>query len=246
MQKTGNRHALADYYEMLARLQKLLKPRTYVEIGFRHGQSFALAKTAIHSVAIDPAPEVRVPLPAGAKLFKLTSDEFFSGHNLRAELGNSVVDLAFIDGMHLFEFALRDFINLEKHCGPASTILIHDGYPQDRVSSARERATNIWSGDVWKLLVCLKKYRPELQIATADVPPTGLSVVRNLNPDSTVLSQNLEKICAEFIPWEYDDMAANKAEQLNRIDNDWGQIQRLFPEQQEPGFLSRWFGRSRK
>lgn len=156
------------------------------------------------------------------------------------------MELAFIDGMHLFEFALRDFINLEKYSTPASTILIHDGYPQDRVSSARERATNIWSGDVWKLLVCLKKYRPELQIATADVPPTGLSVVRNLNPDSTVLSQNLEKICAEFIPWEYDDMAANKAEQLNRIDNDWGQIQRLFPEQQEPGFLSRWFGRSRK
>jgi hypothetical protein len=242
MPKTGGRNAMTDYYEMLARLQKLLKPRTYVEIGFRHGQSFALAKTAVHAVAIDPAPEVRFPLPAGGRLFKLTSDEFFSSHNLRAELGSNEVDLAFIDGMHLFEFALRDFINLEKNCGPASTILIHDGYPQDGVSAARERTTTIWSGDVWKLLLCLKKYRPELLIATADVPPTGLSVVRNLNPNSTVLAENLEKICAEFIPWNYDDLAANKAERLNRVDNDWGQIQRLFPEHHEPGLFSRWFG----
>src|ERR1035437_1395717 len=242
MQKTGNRNALADYYEMLARLQKLLKPRTYVEIGFRHGQAFALAKPAIHSVAIDPAPEIRVPLPAGAKLFKLTSDEFFFRHDLRAELGDHPVELAFIDGMHLFEFALRDFINLEKYSTPASTILIHDGSPQDAVSAARERRTTIWSGDVWKLLLCLKKYRPDLLVATTDAPPTGLTLVRKLDPASAALAQNLEKICAEFIPMRFEDIAADKAEQLNRIDNDWRQIRRLFPEHQESGLFSRWFG----
>ena len=31
-------------------------------------------------------------------------------------------DLAFIDGMHHFEFALRDFANLERHCAPGSTM----------------------------------------------------------------------------------------------------------------------------
>jgi hypothetical protein len=102
------------------------------------------------------------------------------------------------------------------------------------------------SGDVWKLLLCLKKYRPELLIATADVPPTGLTVVRRLDPDSTVLSQNLEKICAEFIPGKYEDIAANKADQLNRIDNHWEQIERLFPEHQKPGIFARWLGRNRK
>ena len=79
---------MTDYYELLARLQKLLQPRTYVEIGFRQGQSFALAKTAVHSVAIDPSPDVQILLPAGAKLFKLTSDEFFTSHNLRATGGS--------------------------------------------------------------------------------------------------------------------------------------------------------------
>src|ERR1035437_3809852 len=78
MQTSGNRQAMTDYYEMLARLQELLQPRTYVEIGFRQGLSFALAKNAAHSVAIDPAPDVQIALPAGARLFKLTSDEFFA------------------------------------------------------------------------------------------------------------------------------------------------------------------------
>jgi hypothetical protein len=234
---------MADYYQLLERIHRLLRPRTYVEIGFRNGRSFALARTAEHSVAIDPAPDVRFALPPGGKLFALTSDEFFDKHDLRAELGNHPVDLAFIDGMHLFEFALRDFINLEKYCTASSTILIHDGYPQDAVSAARERTTMLWSGDVWKLVLCLKRYRPDLSIATADAPPTGLVIVRKLNPASTIVTENLEAICAEFISMRFEDIAADKARQLNRVPNDWHQLRRLFPEFQDQGLLRRWFGR---
>jgi hypothetical protein len=38
---------------------------------------------------------------------------------VRALLGGLPVELGFIDGMHLFEFALRDFMNLERLCTPA-------------------------------------------------------------------------------------------------------------------------------
>ena len=48
-----------------------------------------------------------------------------------SELGGKTLDLAFIDGMHHFEFALRDFINVEKYCSADSIILIHDVYPID-------------------------------------------------------------------------------------------------------------------
>jgi hypothetical protein len=213
-----------DYYEVLERIQSFLKPRTYVEIGIRNGESFALAKTAVASIGIDPAPDLKVPLRPGAKVFEMTSDAFFAGHNLAEELGHDTVDLAFIDGMHLFEFALRDFANLEKFCGPNSTILVHDCYPVDRVTAARERTTQIWSGDVWKLILCLKKYRPDLHVSTIDAPPTGLGVIRGLDRRSTILTSRLESLYEEFIPCDYDKMDADKARQLNRVENKWNEI----------------------
>lgn len=219
-----SRTAGVDYYEVLPRIHSFLKPQTYVEIGIRNGQSFALAKTATASVGIDPAPDLKFALRPGARVFAMTSDTFFAQHNLANELGRDSVDLAFIDGMHLFEFALRDFVNLEKFSGPASTILVHDAYPVDRVTAARERTTQIWSGDVWKLILCLKKYRPDLRISTVDVPPTGLAIIRGLDRSSTALSSRLDGLCEEFIACDYDEMDAGKARHLNRIENKWHEI----------------------
>jgi hypothetical protein len=220
----SSKSAGVDYYEVLARIHSFLKPRTYVETGVRNGQSFALAKTAVASVGIDPAPDLKFALRPGARVFSMTSDAFFAQHNLAKELGHDTVDLAFIDGMHLFEFALRDFANLEKFCGPASTILVHDAYPVDGVTAARERTTQIWSGDVWKLILCLKKYRPDLRISTVDVGPTGLAIIRGLDRNSTTLASSLDRLYGEFIPCDYGNMEANKAQQLNRIENKWHEI----------------------
>jgi hypothetical protein len=220
----SNNAAGVDYYEVLARIHSFLKPRTYVEIGLRNGVSLALAKTALAAIGIDPAPDLQVPLRTGARVFQMTSDAFFAQYDLAAELGRQPVDLAFIDGMHLFEFALRDFANLERFCAPASTILVHDAYPLDPVTAARERTTQIWSGDVWKLILCLKKYRPDLRISTVEVPPTGLAIIRGLDPRSTILASRLDSLYGEFIPYAYGELAAAKAQQLNRIENKWHEI----------------------
>ena len=75
----------------------------------------------------------------------LTSDEFFSTHDLREELGGSPVDLSFIDGLHLFEFALRDFINLERAGTEQSMIVLHDTDPPDADMAARESCTPGWT-----------------------------------------------------------------------------------------------------
>ena len=110
---------------------------------------------------------------------------------MTGELGGKAVDLAFIDGMHLFEYALRDFSNLERLCTPHSTILVHDCYPLDRQTADRERTTLFWSGDIWRLILLLKKYRPDLEINVIAAPPTGLGVIRNLDPASRVIADNL-------------------------------------------------------
>jgi hypothetical protein len=215
----------ADYYGLLRRIHSFLKPATYVEIGVRHGTSLQMASTAHCAVGIDPDPQLAVPLPPSMRLFRMTSDEFFAKNDLTKELGGHAFNLAFIDGMHLFEYVLRDFINLERAAGPGSVILAHDCYPINRETAQRERATDLWSGDVWKLVVCLKKYRPDLELRTVDVPPTGLAIIRRLSPASDLLASRLEDLYSEFVPLDYGEIETDKAQRLNRIDSRWSEIE---------------------
>ena len=48
--------------------------------------------------------------------------------------------VAFIDGMHLAEYALRDVINTERYCHAASVIVVDDVLPAMIVEIARHSA----------------------------------------------------------------------------------------------------------
>jgi hypothetical protein len=215
------------YFQVLARIIETVRPRSYVEIGVAAGDSLRLVKAPTIAVGIDPQPQLTAPLAPNQKVFVETSDAFFAGHDLRAELGGLPVDLAFIDGMHHFEFALRDFANLERYCTPASTILIHDVYPLDRETAERERRRNFWSGDVWRLILLLKKYRPDLGIHTIGTAPTGLALVRKLDPASRVLLERHDQICQEYLALDYSHIEDDMAGKLNLFPNDWERIRPL-------------------
>jgi hypothetical protein len=196
------------YRNVLARLHAELEPQTYVEIGVSGGGSLARALASTRAIGIDPDPRpFRETVACDYELFRLTSDEFFEQHDLR-ELVGGPFDLAFIDGMHLFENVLRDFINLERNAGPASIILVHDCLPIDAVTSSRERTTIMWTGDVWKLIPCLHEYRPDLEIEVVDAGPSGLAVIKQLDPSSETLSARYEEICEQFIPLTYAEAGA--------------------------------------
>lgn len=217
-----------NYLEVLARIHRYVRPRTYVEIGVQFGYSLALALPETRIVGIDPEPRLKVPAPPNAQIYRETSDEFFAKYDLRAELGGQPVDLAFIDGLHRFEFALRDFMNLERAATRESTILFDDCFPHDRRTAQPEQVTAFWSGDVWKTLVLLKKYRPDLKIHTVAAPRTGLCIVRNLDPSSRFIADNLERLVEEFSALDYSYLEKDRAEKLNLYPNDWDQIRRLF------------------
>lgn len=217
-----------DYLSLLHRIHQHLHPRTYVEIGIDSGDSLTLVQEGTIAIGIDPEPQIVHPLQPTTKVFAETSDDFFAKRNLSIELAGQPVDLAFIDGMHRFEFALRDFMNIERYCTPGSTILIHDCYPLDEVTAARKMTTSFWSGDIWKLMFCLKEYRPDLAVYTIATPPTGLGLVRNLDPHSTVLRDNLQRIYDEFIPLPYETIVKHKPQLLNLFPNAWQQVQALF------------------
>lgn len=212
----------SPYLRLLHRIHRHVLPRTYVEVGVSTGRSLALAMPETIAVGVDPEPDVQVPLGPNARVMAMTSDDFFARHSPADIFGELPLDLAFIDGMHRFEFALRDFVNLERWATEQSVILVHDCYPIDEISAARERTTKYWSGDIWRLIVCLKACRPDLQVAVVDVPPTGLGVIRGLDPRSEKLHDHYDAIVEQYLAVPYGHVdAGGKAEVLNRVPNDW-------------------------
>jgi hypothetical protein len=215
--------------DVLDGIHRRLRPRTYVEIGVEHGPSMRLALPGTRAIGIDPAPAIRWPTPRDCRIFSLESDTFFAENRLNDLFGGLPTDLAFIDGMHLFEYALRDFSNVERSCARGSVVLVHDCLPIDAVTSERERATNVWSGDVWKLIVILRKYRPDLSVVTVDAPPTGLGVITNLDPTSTVLDDHYEEAVREHMDLPYSAIEHDTNEQLAVVPADWSHIEPLLP-----------------
>ncbi len=194
-------HAGRSYQDALRMLHAQLQPQRYLEIGTANGGSLTLAKCP--SIAIDVAFQLdhftaqTLNKPVSL-LFQMPSDTFFERYS-PATLLKGPVDLAFLDGMHHYEFLLRDFINTERHCLPNSVILMHDCVPtdafvarrnpDDRTLRAFSAHPNWWAGDVWKAALIIRRLRPDLRILAFDAPPTGLVAITNLDPGSNVLAQ---------------------------------------------------------
>ena len=213
------------YSTFLSRFHEWLKPRNYVEIGVAAGGTIVLANPPTIAVGIDPVPSIRsTPARTATKIYPLPSDQYFATRDLRADIEGEVVDFSFIDGLHLFEQALRDFINIEKYADHKTTVLFHDCLPVDRLCAARE-PTDFWAGDVWKVVVLLDKYRPDLELFTIPTRPSGLSVVVGLDPNSTVLADNFDRIVSEFMNLELPLDEAERWKLLKVIDNnDWEEV----------------------
>lgn len=196
-----------NYIDALHVLHSVLLPKSYCEIGCRFGYSLAVSRCP--SVGIDPDFEIKAELAAPTRLFRTTSDDFFARPDLSSILAQPP-DLAFIDGMHLVEFALRDFMNLERNMPTTGVIAIDDVLPQAMEYASRTRNTQIWTGDVYRLIPILRHYRPDLDIQVYDVELKGLAVIRGLDPSSAVLFNSYTQIEAELAAgkWSYPTIDA--------------------------------------
>jgi len=221
-----------DYFHVLRRIHRHLRPRTYLEIGVSRGESLECVLPETQVLGIDPAPNLARPEPANVRIYRETSDDFFARYSPRAELGGQPVELAFIDGMHHFEYALRDFINVERCCSRGSVILMHDCYPLDERTAQREQVTGFWSGDIWRLMLLLRTHRPDLVVRTIATPPTGLGIVVNPDPASRVLADRLDELIAEYLAKDFSVLAQGKPEALGLIENRWPAIRALLDSRQ--------------
>lgn len=172
-------------HDLLARCHAHLQPALYLEIGVDAGLSLARAQGP--AIGVDPRPDLPLAAPLGpqARLITASSDAFF--RDQAATLLHPRPELVFIDGMHLFEFALRDFMQVERHAAPATLVVIDDIFPCHPTQAARRRRSNAWTGDVWKLHRILRQQRPELTLLALNANTTGLLLIAGLDPESRVL-----------------------------------------------------------
>jgi len=194
-----------SYFDFLAALHTHLVPRTYLEVGTESG--FSLSVADCDAIAVDPQFQLKVSPTGNRKrtfFFQMPSDTFFATENARELLGRPV-DMAFLDGMHRFEFLLRDLIGAEAACHPRSLILLHDCVPLNPDMALRKHRPVNWTGDVWKLLPILKKYRPDLRLHVLDCPPTGLVAITRVDPASRILADSYYDIVDQHAGSNLDD-----------------------------------------
>jgi hypothetical protein len=211
------------YTDHLLALHKWLEPAVYLEIGVFKGDTLALARPPTRATGVDPQPRpesVRV-YDAPTRILQVTSDAYFAGLAVYEGPRPATVDLAFIDGLHLYEQVLRDFINIEKLCGRGSVIVLHDTLPIAAAATARQRQTSHWCGDVWKIRPCLQAYRPDLSMLTIPTYPSGLTLVVGLDPGSHVLADHYDTAVADFASIEL----SSPTERSGDVRNDFGAVQ---------------------
>ena len=181
------------YSDFIAEICRQRESKVYLEIGVQYGINLA-GITVNKAIAIDPAFALKVDPTVGKtilEMYRMGSDAFFATKAARD------VDLAFLDGMHLFEYLLRDFYNVEAASTRNGLIMMHDCLPLDGNMIARTDV-GIWTGDVWKIVPILEKFRPDLRVVCVDCGPTGLVCVSNLDPASTKLKDQYCDIVKEF------------------------------------------------
>lgn len=188
------------YTRFFRRLHSTHLLNWYLEIGCRTGR--ILSHVQGKTIAVDPYFQIErnvIGKKPGFFAFQSTSDAFFKTGFL--ERMGAKLDLSFIDGMHLIEFVLRDFINVEQRANPAGSIALHDCCPYNAQMTTRaidNLPPGDWTGDVWKIIPILQEYRPDLTLTVLGCAPSGLLIVSGLDPQNTVLSDKTDEILGRF------------------------------------------------
>lgn len=201
------------YLDVLKFVHETLDPSLYLELGVRDGNSMRLAQC--RSIGVDVAPNVpKGLLGQQALVITATSDDFFEFD--ADTLLDTRIDMVFIDGMHLFEYALRDFINAERRASPCGLIIIDDILPCHPKQASRERQTRVWMGDVWKIKACLEAVRPDLFCLAVDTSPGGLLMVAGIDPDNRRLTERYNPIVRQY--WEDEDPPESVLQRSDAVD----------------------------
>lgn len=191
-------------HELLTEVHLLVAPEMYLETGVQYGHSLALARAARCAIGIDPEPLI---VQSGNQvIYKATADDYFT-YVAEPEMR---IDLAFIDGSHMFEDALRDFINIEGHSHSGTVVIFDDVLPYSSSVGGRTMVPGHWAGDVWKIKPIFDWVRSNsgLRYQLIDTEPTGTMLVWGLDRSNRDLAMAYDTIRRDFLDrhWVPEDV----------------------------------------
>lgn len=192
-----------DYYEFLNRIHGRYIFNDYFEIGSRDGKSLRFSNSP--SIAIDPFFQLKSDFLGNKDytlLFQEKSEEFFK--NTIKQFPHLSCEFAFIDGLHLFEAALRDFVNLNSIAKSNALFLFHDCLPWNYEMTTRDYhslAKNApWTGDIWKLIPIFLDAGMSNEMCVIPSAPSGILAV--INPKKNSLRKLEEHFKAIESQWK--------------------------------------------
>lgn len=207
-----NRRRLKKRYDVINYFIRTRKSRTYLEIGTGAGRCMARVKCA-SKTGVDPAP--RQVLPSW-NIHQMTSDEFFKANA-------SKFDLIFIDGLHTSDQVIKDVFNGLANLSKNGVILLHDCNPLTEKAQIKDPSLvdkSKWNGDVWKVIVYVRKFLPDLfcRVFSFD---QGVGIVIPQNYDALPLyTPEVEKEALKFfdeITWV--DLEKDRKNLLGLVEN---------------------------
>jgi len=212
-------------------IQKIIdkkRAKTYLEIGVFDGRLF-LKVRANRKVAVDPKFKIRRKTKLWfllknysnvfSKYYQMTSDQFFEENS--STLGESGIDVAFVDGLHTYAQSLKDVKNCLKYLNKDGVIIMHDCNPPHAAAAYLANSithaeslnlpgwTGEWCGDVWKTIAHLRSTRTDLNIFVFDAD-YGLGIITKGDPED-VLAYTKREINS----LSYEDFQKNKEKILN-------------------------------
>ena len=212
-----------DRSEVIQYLVNKKNYKRYLEIGVFNGEVFFKIKVQ-HKYAVDPVfrfvKETKYKMMLknrsniNARYFTKTSDDFFK--ELAPKLfSKKKIDICFIDGMHEFDFVLRDTINTLKYLDEGGVIILHDCNPltaEAEVNYAeweKRGLTGEWNGDVWKIIVYLRSMVDDINVFTLDTDQ-GLGIITKGKQQNKLYFKE-----EQIRRFTFKDIDSNRKEWLN-------------------------------
>lgn len=164
--------------EIINTISALIGALQYLEIGIAEGNTLVNVNVP-NKVGVDPNPRYkamdkkRIEEIHQIEIHEIESDHFFF-YNTR------YFDVVFVDGLHIYEQAIKDILNSLNFLNHNGFVVVHDILPKDEKSASRDRSTFEWNGDVWKVVYDIYKNYPDIGYFVSE-SDAGLGVMWKKN-----------------------------------------------------------------